>query len=199
MADLALQQSPLAKILRRGLRSAQSASPGVCLTEKFSGYLNLRAREAFRSIERIEGLSGLRLPLEPNRFTESDRAIALWLGPDEWLLVVPCGTEHSVAQTLRQAGHRHFIAVTDVSHGYTTVNISGSRATDTLSKGCSLDLHPSVFRNNCCAQTLLAKAGVVIRRVDGMRSFDLIVRRSFAEYLVLWLQDAGAEYVIEVL
>jgi sarcosine oxidase subunit gamma len=194
MPDSELRRSALEKVL---LPVRQSASPGVELTEKVSGYLNLRAKEIFAFLDPMEGLSGLRLPVEPNRYTENSQAIALWLGPDEWLLVVPWGTEQAVAKTLRQAGRDHFFAITDISHGYTTVNISGPGAIDTLRKGCSLDLHPSVFRSDHCAQTLLAKAGVVIRRVDGPPSFDLIVRRSFTEYLVLWLQDAGAEYVLD--
>jgi sarcosine oxidase subunit gamma len=196
MPDPELPRSSLEKILSS---RSQSADSGVQLREKLSGYLNLRAKEVFPFLEPIEGLSDLRLPLEPNRFTENDRATALWLGPDEWLLVVPSGTEQTVTKALCQAGRDHFFAITDVSHGHTTVNISGSEAIDTLTKGCSLDLHPSVFRSGCCAQTLLAKAGVVIRRLDGPHSFDLIVRRSFAEYLVLWLQDAGAEYGVDVL
>jgi sarcosine oxidase, subunit gamma len=196
MPDSGLRRSSLEKILSPG---RSSANPSVELTEKLSGYLNVRAKELFPFLEPMEGLSGLRLPLEPNRFTENDRAIALWLGPDEWLLVVPWGTEQTVTKTLCQAGREHFFAITDISHGLTAVNISGPGAIDTLSKGCSLDLHPSVFRSGCCAQTLLAKAGVVIRRVESPHSFDLIVRRSFAEYLVLWLQDAGAEYGVDLL
>lgn len=196
MPESELRRSLAEKVLSPG---RQSADPGVQLTKKVSGYLNLRAKEMFPFLQPIEGLSGLRLPMEPNRFTENNRAIALWLGPDEWLLVVPWGTEQTVAKTLCQAGREHFFAITDISHGHTTVNISGPGATNTLSKGCSLDLHPSVFRSGCCAQTLLAKAGVVIRRVDGPHAFDLIVRRSFAEYLVSWLQDAGAEYGVNLL
>jgi sarcosine oxidase subunit gamma len=196
MPDPELLRSSLEKIFSS---RCQSADSGLQLREKLAGYLNLRAKEVFPFLDSIDGLSGLRLPLEPNRFTENDRAAALWLGPDEWLLVVPWGTEQTVTKALCQAGRDHFFAITDVSHGHTTVNISGPGAIDTLMKGCSLDLHPSVFRGGCCAQTLLAKAGVVIRRVDGPHSFDLIVRRSFAEYLVLWLQDAGAEYGVDLL
>jgi sarcosine oxidase subunit gamma len=67
-----------------------------------------------------------------------------------------------------------------------------------LSKGCSLDLNPSVFRARSCAQTLFAKAHVTIRNVDSSPTFDLFVRRSFAEYLGLWLQDASLEYGLAI-
>jgi heterotetrameric sarcosine oxidase gamma subunit len=44
-----------------------------------------------------------------------------------------------------------------------------------------------------CAQTTFAKASAVIsNKSDG--SFDLIVRRSFADYIARWLLDAGQEF-----
>ena len=67
------------------------------------------------------------------------------------------------------------------------------RAVDVLREGCSLDFHPRVFRPGLCAQTTVAKAGVLIYYVDQEPTIDLIVRRSFAEYLALWLQDAALE------
>ena len=63
-----------------------------------------------------------------------------------------------------------------------------------LAKGCPLDLHPLVFRPGDCAQTLLAKANIIIRCVDDSSSYELIVRRSFADYAALWLHDAALEY-----
>src|ERR1700721_515648 len=101
MPDSELRRSSLQKILSS---RNQSAEAGVQLREKLSGYLNLRAKEVFPFLAPIEGFSGLTLPFEPNRCTENDRAVALWLGPDEWLLVVPWGTEQTVTQTLRHAG-----------------------------------------------------------------------------------------------
>ena len=40
----------------------------------------------------------------------------------------------------------------------------------------------------------LAKAPILIRQVDATPSFEIIVRRSFADYLWLWLEDAASEY-----
>ena len=47
-------------------------------------------------------------------------------------------------------------------------------------------------------QTLVASVGAIIRHMDEKPSFDLIVRRSLAEYLALWLEDAAQEYGLEV-
>jgi heterotetrameric sarcosine oxidase gamma subunit len=44
-----------------------------------------------------------------------------------------------------------------------------------------------------CAQTTFAKAtAVVANKADG--SYDLIIRRSFADYIAQWLLDAGQEF-----
>jgi len=65
-----------------------------------------------------------------------------------------------------------------------------------LAKGCTLDLHPRSFATGRCAQTGLAKASILISKFDDVPTFEVFVRRSFAEYLALWLQHAGAGYGI---
>lgn len=118
---------------------------------------------------------------------------ALWLGPDEWLLLTQQDQEAGIIHTLREALGGLFAAVTDISSGQTVINIRGEDARDVLAKGCSLDLHRRVFGPGRCAQTHIAKAAVLISLRDESPSFDLIVRRSFAEYLGLWLRDAAQE------
>ena len=125
---------------------------------------------------------------------ESRELTALWLGPDEWLLLTPPDREAGIAQALRNSLGNLFFAIIDISSGQTVINIRGNQARDVLAKGCSLDLHPRHFYPGCCAQTHIAKATVLIRQQDHSPSFDLVVRRSFAEYLALWLKDAAQEY-----
>ena len=50
-----------------------------------------------------------------------------------------------------------------------------------------------------CTQTHLAKAGVLIRHRGDSPSFDLMVRRSFADYVATWLKDAAEEYGVAVI
>ena len=65
--------------------------------------------------------------------------------------------------------------------------LSGPRVRELLAAGCALDLHPRAFGPNRCAQTLLARAHVILER-DG-DAFRLFVRPSFARYLAGWLLD----------
>jgi sarcosine oxidase, subunit gamma len=189
-------RSPLAEVLEAFRQQLSSERPGMYLSERSSlGQLNLRGEATDTEfLERVERCLGIPLPVRPNTYTENHRVTSLWFGPDEWLLVTRPGSEGDTARELRGALQGLFSAVTDVTHNQTVLRVRGNRTLDVLGKGCSLDLHPTVFGPGRCAQTLLAKAGIAICWVDHSPSFDLIVRRSFAEYLALWLKDASEEY-----
>jgi sarcosine oxidase subunit gamma len=89
-------------------------------------------------------------------------------------------------------------AIMDVSDGRVAFRLAGPSARDVLAKGCPLDLHPRAFPPGSCAQSLLAKAAVLIHLLDDAPergpNFDVYVARSFAHYSWTWLEDAGREY-----
>jgi heterotetrameric sarcosine oxidase gamma subunit len=60
-----------------------------------------------------------------------------------------------------------------------------------LAKGCTLNLSPAAFTDGDCAQTGISRTSVLLANTNDV--INIIVRRSFAEYLALWLQHAGAE------
>ena len=193
-------ESPLNHFLETSASRGSLEPPGVCFGERpFLGYLNLRGDPKAHSwLDATQQVLGVGLPLEPNTVALGPVGPILWFGPDEWLLVTSPGRELAVAEALRQALGEAGGFVTDVTSGYTTLRLWGPRARDVLVKGCPLDLYPPVFRPGQCAQTLVAKAGVVLRPVDES-NIDVIVRRSFAEYLAMWLEDAGGEYGVAIL
>ncbi len=84
-----------------------------------------------------------------------------------------------------------FSSVVDNSSGLTTIHVSGDKAGELLATDCPLDLHPRVFGPGQCAQTRLAKAGMTVAPLADGNGFEIIIRRSFADYLLLWLQDAA--------
>ena len=200
MSEGARQESPLVQFLAARRSASRPEDAGVYLCERpFPGQLNVRGDPSDHAfLDAVEGVLGLGLRLEPNTVSEGDELSAMWLGPDEWLVLTPPGREVDTALALRDALGSLFASVTDVSGAQTVINVSGARARDLLQKGCSADLHPRVFGPGRCAQALIAKAGVTVRQLDDSPSFDLIVRRSFAEYLALWLEDAAQEYGVAV-
>jgi sarcosine oxidase subunit gamma len=114
-------------------------------------------------------------PVAPNTVVGD----AIWLGPDEWLVLGG-----------READYAELPAAVDVSANRVCLELSGDEAAAVLARGCALDLHPSVFPPGRCAQTLVARAQVILYRTED--AFRLLVRPSFADYLRAWLRDAGA-------
>lgn len=169
----------------------------VNIVEKVvTGVLNIRGKpETKEFMASAKNVLGFPLPTEPNTVTCSNGLSALWLGPDEWMVIVEDRQPEKLATAMDDLLVDVFASVTDVTGGHTVFNVSGSKAKDLLEKGCTIDLHPTAFGVSACAQTLIAKANVVIRYLDDTSSFDLVVRSSFASYLQQWLHDAALEYI----
>ena len=194
MSETVYRESPLVQCQVND-RDVETQSGVVMRERSFLGHLNLRGDPADKDfLKAVEGALGFALPLEPNTVEEGGERAALWLGPDEWLILTSADEQESLLQSLREALAEIFVALTDVSGGQTVITLSGPHARDVLAKGCTLDLHPRVFGPGRCAQTLVAKSGALIRQRDKEPSFELIVRRSFADYLWRWLEDAAGEY-----
>jgi sarcosine oxidase, subunit gamma len=121
---------------------------------------------------------------EPGRALGEGPRYVLWLGPD-WHLVVDDAPVPDLP-----AG------AVDVSAQRTVLELSGPLVRAVLAHGCSLDLHPRAFGPGSCAQTMLAKAQVVLHQTEP-ETYRILVRPSFTDYLVRWLLDAMTEYVSE--
>jgi sarcosine oxidase subunit gamma len=131
------------------------------------------------------------LPRAGESATDGDRT-TLGLGPDEWLVLGPYGTQGDIERELRDAIARSgdWGAVTDVSAQRTSFVLSTPRAREVLATGCSLDLHARAFGPGRCAQTDLARANVVLHQVDERPTYELLVAGSLAAYVAAWLADA---------
>ncbi|WP_037062665.1 sarcosine oxidase subunit gamma [Pseudonocardia acaciae] len=168
-------------------------APAVRIAElPFSAEVNLRADPSDTAVAEV--LGGL-LPSEPNTVAALRGRHALWLGPDEWLVVGPDGDAPELVGRLHAALAGSRGSAVDVSANRTTIEVSGERATDLLEKGCQLDLHPRAFAAGHCAQTMVAKAQVILWQTDQTPTYRLLVRGSFAGYLAAWLTDAAREYL----
>jgi sarcosine oxidase, subunit gamma len=161
----------------------------------FLAQLNLRGEAEDETFaEAVAAALGCPLPREPNTVTDANSLHILWLGPDEWIVIGPPDTEWQIAAVLNEALAGRHVSVVDISASRTVLELAGSRARELLAKGCGLDLHPRSFTPGRCAQTLLAKANVILHQTSGTPVYRLSVRNSFARYLAAWLQDAAAEY-----
>jgi sarcosine oxidase, subunit gamma len=168
---------------------------GVSITPRpFVAMAGLRLDPAGPAAAAAAEYLGVALPTAPSTYVDGDGVTAIWLGPDEWLVTSPFRTpeelETGLAGAVGAGG-----SVVDVSAQRTTLCLSGEHVRDLLSGGCAVDLHPRVFTRGAAVQTLLGLTGVVLMALDdeGTR-YQVLVRSSFAGYLVAWLLDAATEY-----
>ena len=199
MSDSIASESPLVSFILASRSTKPRGNAGIIVRERaFLGHLNVRGdpRDP-RFLARLQGVLGVAPPIAPNTVVEAQGYTVYWLGPDEWLLVTAGLRRAAVEGELRTALTGVRAAVTDVSGGQTVLVLRGGPVLELLAKGCPFDLHSRVFTMAQCAQTHLAKAPILIRQLDREPAFEIIVRRSFADYFWLWLEDAAAEYGLE--
>jgi sarcosine oxidase subunit gamma len=160
----------------------------------FLTQLTLRLRPGTPAAKAVEAVLGGTLP-GPVSADLSGDVEALWMGPDEWLLVAPEDRRHGLLARLRSAIGDEFATVTDVSAQRTTLELSGHLVRTVLAQGCAIDLDPRVTPVGSCLNTLLAQAPVtLVVRGEGASDVRLLVRSSFASYLATWLVDACTEH-----
>jgi sarcosine oxidase subunit gamma len=121
--------------------------------------------------------------------TAGERA-ALWLGPDEQLLLAPVADAEAIARQLGESLSALPHSLVDVSHRQIALQVSGSQAQNVLSAGCPLDLHLESFPAGACTRTVLGKCDIVLWRT-GAATFHVEVWRSFADYASRFLAEAG--------
>jgi sarcosine oxidase subunit gamma len=156
----------------------------------------LRADPGNPSLEQaLEQLTGCSLPLTANTVAENEAYSVWWLGPDEWLIHSKQVQTPTIEHGFHPLAASRFVVSVDVSSGYTTFEIGGQHARDVLQKGCPLDLHPRVMQIGQCAQSHYFKAGVMLRPVSA-KCYELVVRRSFADYFYRIMLTAADEFLI---
>ncbi len=196
--DAAPAQSPLHHAGLADAAGKGKASAGIKLRErKLLGHLTIRGDGHDASFAgAIHKATGLELPAALAVVSAGESSLQ-WMGPDEWLLVVPSGTEFDAEKKLREALDGQHCQVVNVSGGQTILELTGSKVTELLKKSTSYDVHPNNFPVGKAVGTVFAKSQLVIRHTaEG--TWELLVRRSFADYFWLWLQDAAQEYGLAV-
>jgi sarcosine oxidase, subunit gamma len=128
-------------------------------------------------------------PSEPLRGHTAGSRSALWLGPDEWLLIAadsPTALGADLEEALAPFPH----ALIDVSHRHGALEASGQGAARLLNAGVPLDLDLQAFPVGMVVRTLLTKAEIILwRRAPEL--FHLAFSRSFGPYVVAILTQAA--------
>jgi sarcosine oxidase, subunit gamma len=152
------------------------------------------ARFILRGGEGARLASGMAFGAEPptrlGPAGEGVRRAALWLGPDEWLLIAEGADSAPLGETLESVLDGSAHSLVDVSHRQIGLIVSGPAAARVLNAGCPLDLYVKAFPVGMATRTLFEKAEIVLwRRAEA--TFHVEVWRSFAPYLAASLIEAA--------
>jgi sarcosine oxidase, subunit gamma len=117
---------------------------------------------------------------------------ALWLGPDEQLMIAPAEEADLLGPALVRALAALPHSLVDVSHRQTALSVSGGHAEAILAGYCPLDLDVRAFPVAMCTRTVYSKADIVLWRTEP-RVFRVEVWRSFTNYVVGLMSEVASE------
>jgi sarcosine oxidase subunit gamma len=135
---------------------------------------------------------GLELPATACRAATDGSRAALWLGPDEQLLLAPDGQAGAIEASMSQSLGGQAYSLVDVSHRQVGIGIHGPRAQWLLEAQCPLPLDPRNFPPGMCTRTVFGKAEIVLWR-QAPDVFRVEVWRSFSLYVVQMLHEVARE------
>ncbi len=151
---------------------------------------SIRGSEA--AIAALGAAIGVAFPREACRARQTSGFAALWLGPDEWLLIAD-GAEPDDLYAQLTAATSEPMSIVDISERQVGLGVSGPKVTEALNAFNALDLDEAAFPVGMCTRTLFGKAEIVLWR-KAEDAFRIEVWRSFAPYVLGCLAEAGREY-----
>ncbi|MEO9341178.1 sarcosine oxidase subunit gamma [Mesorhizobium sp. SB112] len=148
--------------------------------------ISLRAPAA--SLAALSKALGVTLPKAAKTSATKGARTALWLGPDEWLVIDDAGKDPLADCASVKALH----SAVGVSHRNVAISVTGKGAANVINAGCPQDLSLSVFPVGACSRTILGKSEIVLLRT-GEDSFRVECWRSFSDYVFEFLAEAGRD------
>ena len=137
------------------------------------------------------------LPAEANTSTSGQALTALWLSPDEWMLVSnkaiseDANTYKVEDNLINNISKVNLGAVTDVSDQFVMINIKGSKIFDLFATGSPFNFNEFKGKKGSVVQTILSHIDVIIHLTE-LNEVNLLVRRSFSEHLYSWINDSAS-------
>lgn len=151
----------------------------------------LSLRAPADSLSALSKALELPLPTRPKNSARQGERAALWLGPDEWLVMDRESADLPAVFAQAEAFH----SAVDISHRNVGIIVSGRGAQATLEAGCPQDISPGTFPVGACSRTLLGKIEIVLWRT-GQDEFRVECWRSFSDYAFAFLTEAARDAVV---
>lgn len=181
--------SDIVAVRRSALPAAPALGGGARVT-----FAPLAARFILRGGDGVRARAGAKFgivpPTRPCSTAQAGGRGAIWLGPDEWLLIADSEDPRDIADALACALSSEPHSLVDVSHRQVGLSLTGGGSRRLLSAGCPLDLRSKAFPPGRAMRTVFAKAEIVVWRQAEER-FRIEVWRSFADYVLALLSEAA--------
>ena len=158
--------------------------------------LNLRGkkREFFTAVGKHLDMI---LPTEANTSSSSSKLTAIWLSPDEWMVVSNEFMEKNTNSYVLEESLYNSIsktnlgAVIDVTDQFVMLELEGPKIYELFSSGSPFNFNDFKEKKGSTTQTLLNNIDVTIHN-KGENLVNLFVRRSFSEHLYSWINDSAS-------
>ena len=158
--------------------------------------LNLRGkkREFFTAVGKHLDMI---LPTEANTSSSSSKLTAIWLSPDEWMvvsneLIEKNTNSYDLKERLYNSiSKTNLGAVIDVTDQFVMLELKGSKIYELFSSGSPYNFNDFREKKGSTTQTLLNNIDVIIQN-KSENLVNLFVRRSFSEHLFSWINDSAS-------
>ncbi|MGX9573494.1 sarcosine oxidase subunit gamma [Mesorhizobium sp. f-mel] len=148
--------------------------------------ISLRARDA--SVAALSKALGVTLPQKPKTSAAKAGRTALWLGPDEWLVIDEVGKDPLADCAEVTVLH----SAVGISHRNVAISVTGPAAAATINSGCPQDLSLDAFPVGAASRTILGKVEIVLLRTAS-DAFRVECWRSFSDYVFTFLSEAARD------
>ena len=137
------------------------------------------------------------LPTEANTSSMSDKLTAIWLSPDEWMIVSneiasKDTNKHELYEILyNNISKTNLGAVIDITDQFVQLELKGENIYEIFSAGSPFNFNEFKEKKGSTTQTVLNHVDVILHHKDE-NVVNLFVRRSFAEHLCSWIEDSAS-------
>ena len=137
------------------------------------------------------------LPTEANTSTTSDKLTAIWLSPDEWMIVSnqvknkDVNKQELIEMLFNIISKTNLGAVVDVTDQFVQLELKGNDIYEIFAAGCPFNFNEFKEKKGSTTQTVLNNVDVILHNKEE-NIVNLFVRRSFAEHLSYWIEDCAS-------
>ncbi|MBZ9996554.1 sarcosine oxidase subunit gamma [Mesorhizobium sp. BH1-1-4] len=188
MAKAAAKTTASSSVERRPALAGRATSAAGVKVEVLppAERMSLRAPEA--SLAALSKALGVTLPKKPKTSASKAGRTALWLGPDEWLVIDEAGKDPLADCAKVSVLH----SSVGISHRNIAISVAGPEAEATVNSGCPQDLSLEAFPVGAASRTILGKVEIVLLRT-AEDAFRVECWRSFSDYVFTFLSEGARD------